>query len=370
MIVTQCRRGARGWTLVEMSVVLVITALLATLVLQVMPLGIKLAEEEVAQQRVAQAEEALLGFARANSRLPEADSDGDGREDTGATDGLLPYVTLGLPAGAPIAYSVSGQLSTGPDGYLYHPSLPMTSSAPGSTPAVHTNGLDLCVLLGNMQRDLDTSAGGSYSAAFAISHRLPTDGINTVPMITLSTPELSADADTSLLYGSTGVGELFTRLNCPSQLNRAFASAQTAATAQSALLLAKLDSNIADFYIEVATIEHALNVASHNLALWNLANALFELELAAVQAIPDIIPPVNAGEVAAALLSLGKAANAVNSALEELDDAKNTMDESEEKINVTRRHADHAAAQAIRHQDLRDAATEEARLMNLQGLNP
>ena len=368
MISRSFRRVNRGWTLVELAVVLVISALLATVAVQLLPLGVIMAEEDLAQRRLDQADEALLGYARTYSRLPHADSNGDGRQDAGVSDGFLPYIDLGLPKGKPLPYTVTAQLSKDADSYLYYPSLPVTGAVATRMPSA--NALDFCVLLGNAQRQLDTTAAGDYQAAYAIAHRLPTEGVPNTPFTTLGTAALSANADTSLLHRAVGVGELHTRLNCSEQLNRAFAAAQAATTAQSALLLSELDAEIAHFYIDVATSEHQLNVASYNLATWNVINATFELAIGTLQAVPDIAPPVNAKKVALAVVSIAKALNGLRSAISDQMEAEQTKDQSEEKINVTRRHADHADEQSARAKALRDAATEKAFQLEQAGLNP
>ncbi len=111
----------RGFTLVEMAIVLVIMALLLGGVLA--PLSTQKEQEKRVDtgQLIEAALQALTGFAIINGRLPCPDSDvpPDGRENACAagtgnfTRGALPWVDLGLasgadPWGAPLGYAVNG----------------------------------------------------------------------------------------------------------------------------------------------------------------------------------------------------------------------------------------------------------------------
>ena len=126
------KQSSRGFTLVELSIVLIIVALLTGGLL--MSLG---AQREVqairdTEARLASIQEALLGFAAANGRLPcPATSTSNGVEDPagGGTcsapyDGFVPAVTLGITPvdtqgytvdawGRRIRYAVSNANSNG-----------------------------------------------------------------------------------------------------------------------------------------------------------------------------------------------------------------------------------------------------------------
>lgn len=101
-------KQVRGFTLVEVAIVLVIVGLLLSAFLA--PLSAQRDLKDYSQVRtdLAQIQEALYGFAVANGRLPCPDTTGDGIADTcvgvtGATStpGNLPWVTLGVQANDP-----------------------------------------------------------------------------------------------------------------------------------------------------------------------------------------------------------------------------------------------------------------------------
>ena len=118
----QLTRRAGGFTLIEMSVVLVVVALLLGSLL--VPLSTQVEQRQVAetQKMLEEAREALIGYAIMNGRLPRpAQSPTNGTErgtcaNPGECTGLLPWATLGLPAvdafGKRLRYSVAPEYAT------------------------------------------------------------------------------------------------------------------------------------------------------------------------------------------------------------------------------------------------------------------
>ena len=370
MRITTRSAYAGGWTLVEMSVVLVVCALLATAAINLLPLGTQLAEEDLARTRLAQAEQALLGHARAHHRLPNADINGDGREDSGGKEGRLPYATLGLPASAAAAYSVNSSLTGEIDGYLFNPSLPITTKAAAATAMpVNRNGLDLCVKLSNLQHIANGAGGSGSASAFALAHRRPSDAIAADAPAPIP-PEGGVLPNASQLDTATGMGELYVRLECTSRLNKAYAAAQAARAAQSAYLLAELDADTAAFYIDVADLEDEFNSVSIGFSSFNIATAVFELALATAGALADAIPPTDIPKAIVAVAQAVAAGVQLGLAGLELDLARQSKAESEATLRATRNHSEHAELQLTRMRQLRDNATEKAMKLDLNGLNP
>jgi len=92
-----------GFTLVELTMVLIIVALLSTGLLFGVSAQRSVAENADAQRQLENIRETLLGFAIAKSRLPcparasiPSGTVGAGEEDCSITNGVIPWVTLGI----------------------------------------------------------------------------------------------------------------------------------------------------------------------------------------------------------------------------------------------------------------------------------
>ncbi|MDX2438995.1 MAG: prepilin-type N-terminal cleavage/methylation domain-containing protein, partial [Desulfobacterales bacterium] len=103
-----------GFTLIEMAVVMVVVGIVISIMATVLPSLIQSAKIKKARAILEKVDYALQGYSIANHRLPFADSDANGTEDTGVFVGDLPYLTLGLssntdPWGNTIKYGVYGE---------------------------------------------------------------------------------------------------------------------------------------------------------------------------------------------------------------------------------------------------------------------
>lgn len=112
----------RGFTLIEMAVVLVIVGLLLSMLLSIMNGAYSLSKRKQVQQDLMDIQQALLGYASIYGVLPCPDNNDDGIDDgcknsnsTASTEGNLPWSSLGFkrndPWGRPYLYRVNNALS-------------------------------------------------------------------------------------------------------------------------------------------------------------------------------------------------------------------------------------------------------------------
>lgn len=92
------RRNPGGFTLIEMSVVLVVLGLVILLIFNLLPSFKRIEAAASSLRLVESVEQEVTGFVFTQGRLPWADTDGDGLENSGAVSGLLPWRTLGRSA--------------------------------------------------------------------------------------------------------------------------------------------------------------------------------------------------------------------------------------------------------------------------------
>lgn len=131
---------SRGFSLLEMAVVLVILGLIAVAILAVIPRVTERMRLNTDENITKDASEAIYGFALKNHRLPCPDVNGDGLEGTGGTCastdavGAIPYRSLGLlgpvldKARLPLRYGVYRNSGASADlvtlTNLYEPDIP------------------------------------------------------------------------------------------------------------------------------------------------------------------------------------------------------------------------------------------------------
>ena len=89
----------KGFTLIELSVVIVIIGIIISAIATVLPSLIYSSKIKKARATLEQIDYAIQGYAIANNRLPFAASANDGVETNDTFIGFLPYQTLGLSLG-------------------------------------------------------------------------------------------------------------------------------------------------------------------------------------------------------------------------------------------------------------------------------
>jgi prepilin-type N-terminal cleavage/methylation domain-containing protein len=104
----------RGFTLIEIAVVMVIIGILAGGGVSLMRVLTERKARNEALTFLKDTQTGLIAFADRTGRLPYADSDGDGLENSGVTSGTLPYRTLlTTPTDAykrPLRYAINPNL--------------------------------------------------------------------------------------------------------------------------------------------------------------------------------------------------------------------------------------------------------------------
>ncbi|MGQ9653210.1 MAG: type II secretion system protein [Thermodesulfobacteriota bacterium] len=88
----------RGFTLIEMAIVLVVIGILVGMTIPLLSELSKHRHYLSTQRGLDEIQNALVGYAGMHWRFPYADTNGDGLGDSGQTVGTLPYVDLGLGA--------------------------------------------------------------------------------------------------------------------------------------------------------------------------------------------------------------------------------------------------------------------------------
>ena len=230
-------RQARGFSLIELGVVLAISAAIGLALWRLLPAMRSSTVDDAPQAALVAAQQALEGYVLRANRLPRPDTSAGstGFEDAGgvAQVGMLPYRTLGMASDPRLRYGVyrnshaavtlDADLAVTLDRYV--PTLPVPSGVPA-------NGLDFCVALKNGFANPSALTAGAQSVpvAYALAHRGTNgvfDGLNsTAAGFELAAAYRSATYDDRVL--TSGLAELFGRLNCQTHLSAAEGAARDA----------------------------------------------------------------------------------------------------------------------------------------------
>lgn len=250
------RAGQRGFSLVELAVVLVVLGLATLLLVHFLGVAAHERREVVSRGLLQRADDALLAFAVVNSRLPCPDGDADGREDCGTGQvGRLPYRTVGLPdvRARQVRYGLLRRAGSAPSddadlGRRLDRYYPMKVYEDTATlfPLGEANGLDLCWALRNAQQKTDDpaflhvtsadTASGIAHVAYALA--LPRSGdrfggeqVDDRP--SFDSPRRPGAAGFHDHVAAVGLDQLWARMNCGDNLAASgFAHFNAAATAE------------------------------------------------------------------------------------------------------------------------------------------
>lgn len=318
------RTPQRGWSLVELAVALSISALLAIVLLSLIPLGTEVIDGERQQQDLDSAEQALLGYARTHGQLPAAD----------VHDGTpwLPTKTLGLPARMRVRYLVETSLSITP-GDLYSPLLPSGSGA--ST----VNGLDFCMRLLLNQRSGVSVGGLGMPVAYYLAHsgvagsdlEDAKDNWNNATATLPGLPQTGSGRHFATI--AAGPGELSSRLACPDRIARAQGSAQNTFAAYSAKEMTEFNRKFREFEIRIAELSVSQAETARDIAIYDLAQAIVD-EAIAITLMAAGWPPEGSA-IAVGIKQAAATAISIASASKALADAQSDLSDANDELKVT-----------------------------------
>lgn len=370
------KRSIRGYTLIELAIVISVLGLIAVLLWRFGSLASQRIAETESPQILADANQALIGFAMVNHRLPCPDTSatGDGLEHCGgAVIGRLPIVTLGLARADMqsmrygVFSSAADSLDTATDRFtplVTYSSIRNNANSGydyGSATASETllgavNGIDFCDALrlaGTSTADVNSlnirDSGNGFVKNIAYALALPGahdangdgqlfDGAN-VSSLSFAAPSQPVSANYDDVVLAVDFGQLFDRMSCGGVLSAAdhahFNAATAAALTHADFVNYKSQLQLA---AEMAYANYLLAVAAAMQASGDvstgIASILFSTADALVTGNWSGLPLSIVAEVfaAAALVTAGLAASTAHSdwqvAVKTVSDFQPLLDQS------------------------------------------
>jgi hypothetical protein len=351
------RARARGWSLVEMAVVLVIMGVIGIALWRFLPLAPKVAAGDAAQRELAQAEQALLGYVLVHSRLPAP------AIENGMA--MLPVEAMGLPAALKMRYQVQPSLTVSP-GDTFLPMLPPAVGAVPATPTVSSlvNGLDFCMALKGASA-LSLTGMEGIPTAFALMHGGPA-GHDRLVGAAFALPGSAAIGERAVL--AVGPGEFASRLGCPDRVAKAHGGARAAYAAYDLAQVADEYDRFRVFAVQVADMNLDNARTGEVFAGFDVAYGVFIEALAILQEVAGFPPdPVGIATGIAshvtATVQLGLAVNNLVSAVQDREDA-------EAAIIVANDQRAKAAENLTRMRTLAGSTLMHAQDLDRDGLQP
>ena len=351
------RRASRGWSLVELAVVLVVVGAIGVLLWRLLPLAPQVAAGDLAGRELAQAEQALVGHVLAHGRLP-APALRNGV-------GVLPVDDLGLPARLAVRYQVQPSLTVSP-GDEFRPLLPpdpvIDPAAPVQTGFV--NGLDFCMALKGAEA-LSLTGMDNIPTAFALMHGGPA-GHEAMATAAFALPGSPGLGDRRVL--AVGPGEFASRLGCPDRVARAHGAARAAYAAYDVARVANEYQRMRAFAISVAEMNLENAETAELFAGFDVAYGVF-LEAVAILQEAAGWPPdglaiaTGIASHVTATIQLGIAISNLAAAVEDLEAARADQLVAQNQLaaaNTNLQRMDTLASGALTH----------ARVLDEKGLEP
>jgi|GEM_PF-4791639 len=364
----------KAFTLVELSVVIVVMGLLFALLYKYYPRAQQVQSRVVKSFNTEDIDNAILGFAYANGRLPFADTNNSGNENLGALRGTIPENTLGLALkpinqkNIPIQYSVFNkadsdlkidtELSVKKD--RLYALLPAGKRIAALTPLVQSNTIDLCFAL----RTAATIATNATTLSTTVTTALHVSdaGYNrNVAYVLVDPGNLDADGNGDLLDGLNSAGfnyevaskpqsvnyddkvnsmefsELFGSLACGSVISAALHAHDNVVLAADMMHTSFQDySVLLDIAEDLADVGVLLADAAILQAVASIADAAAGAAIAFAESIIDPLTPLGIPAIAAIATAAGIAAGGTvaaalardlaGTALQNVKDARSCFD--------------------------------------------
>jgi prepilin-type N-terminal cleavage/methylation domain-containing protein len=206
----------RGFTLLEIAIVMVIIGLLAGGGVSLMGILSERKSRNETSEYLNDAKNALINFAKINGRLPWADNNFDGNEDTNINVGFFPYRTLGFKPSDSyrrvLRYELNSNLGSSlPNSCsaLIQPSglsgSPLVIDSDGSTSAFSV----AAVLVSAGQNNADSAGPGNLAFFDAVTTGSFTgDNTDGIPNYIRSTPSETFDDLVIYISGYELYGEI------------------------------------------------------------------------------------------------------------------------------------------------------------------
>jgi type II secretory pathway pseudopilin PulG len=348
---------AGGWSLVELAVVLAVIGLVGLVLWRVLPLAPQVAAGDAAQRDLAQAEQALVGYALAHSRLPPAVEEGG--------VGVLPVEALGLPSRLKLRYQVQPSLTV-TAGDAFDPLLPPAYGAAGGAPTVsaQVNGLDFCMALKGAG-GLSLSGMDNVPTAFALMHR------GAVGQEQLATAAFALPGSAALgerRVAAVGPGELAARMACPDRVARVHGAARAAFAGYDLARVAHEYERFRIFAVQVAEMNLDNAKTNEVFAGFDVAYGVFLEALAILQEAAGW-PPDPVG-IATGVASHVTATAQLAVAIYNLTAAVSERQEAEADVAEANRQRTAAQANLQRMQALAASSLLRAQNLDATGLQP